>query len=116
MPTGARNGIFTERPRETVGELVGEASRLQVANLQRENTVSSPLLYVSACRRDNKDKIECRPSDCHFSRGELSRARAIRSGPPSCPYSPKCLEGEFCELRELGVLGSLLGIGSPRVR
>jgi hypothetical protein len=28
------------------------------------------------------------------------------SGPPSCPYSPKCVELAFCELRFLGILGS----------
>jgi hypothetical protein len=28
------------------------------------------------------------------------------SGPSFCPYSPKCLELEFCELRLLGILGS----------
>src|SRR5215211_959661 len=38
---------------------------------------------------------------------ELSRAGLCSSvGPPYCPYSPKCVEGEFCELRHHGVLGS----------
>src|SRR5215204_3313289 len=32
----------------------------------------------------------------------------ICSGPSSCPYSPKCVEEEFCELRLLGILGSSL--------
>jgi hypothetical protein len=30
----------------------------------------------------------------------------VRPGPLSCPYSPKCLEEEFCELRMYGILGS----------
>ena len=29
-----------------------------------------------------------------------------RPGPLSCPYSPKCVEMEFCELRVYGVLRS----------
>jgi hypothetical protein len=29
----------------------------------------------------------------------LDGVGAVRSGPPSYPYSPKCVEGLFCEVR-----------------
>jgi hypothetical protein len=32
-------------------------------------------------------------------RRELSRAGASYPGPTSCPYSPECVEGSFCEVR-----------------
>jgi hypothetical protein len=39
--------------------------------------------------------------------GFLSLGRVPYTGPSSsCPYSLKCLEVEFCELRRDGVLGS----------
>src|SRR5215211_7584232 len=31
---------------------------------------------------------------------------------PSCPYSPSCLEVEFCELRDLGILGSSVALAA----
>jgi hypothetical protein len=33
----------------------------------------------------------------------------------SCPYSPKCLEDEFCELRLYGVLRSSLRASNPKL-
>src|SRR5688572_30186118 len=49
------------------------------------------------------------------------RGRALSGlGPISCPYSPECVEGEFCELRRHGVLRSSFGGGffpaSQRIR
>ncbi len=35
---------------------------------------------------------------------------------PSCPYSPKCLEDEFCELRHDGVLGSSIHLATAKIR
>ena len=35
----------------------------------------------------------------------MGRGR-LALGPSSCPYSSKCLEGEFCELRVDAVLSS----------
>jgi hypothetical protein len=40
-------------------------------------------------------------------------------GPPTCPYSPECVEGEFCELRLVRMLRSSpysTMFGFPRLR
>jgi hypothetical protein len=36
-------------------------------------------------------------------RGVAGRGLSLGSGPSSCPYSPKCLEVVFCELRLLSL-------------
>src|SRR5215217_6556281 len=44
----------------------------------------------------------------------MQPARSSSLGSFSCPYSPKCLEGEFCELRHDGVLrSSPAGVAPP---
>src|SRR5918993_4652129 len=40
----------------------------------------------------------------------MVRAGPLHSGPSSCLYSPECVEGEFCELRQSRMLGSSLQV------
>jgi hypothetical protein len=40
---------------------------------------------------------------------------SLSPAPLSCLYSPKCLEEEFCELRELGILRSSLPASNAQV-
>src|SRR5215210_3374979 len=89
-PTPRARSTWTRRGRCSCARTT--APRAPGGRLQR--------LLSEGYRHPLRQRYSCRVAN----RVGVLRAPA----PPPCPYSPKCVEEEFCELRLYGVLGSSL--------